>query len=67
MPKWGNLGRANTEKTIKQALLGNTKSILVSRAVGTIETKAVMLILLSTVWWMAVIPICVDHPGTVLL
>ena len=55
------------QKTSKQALLGNTKSALVSRGVGTIEIKALMLILSSIAWWMAATPICIDHAGTVLL
>ena len=57
----------NQQKTSKQALLGNTKSALVGRAVGTTETKALMLILLSTAWWVAAPPVCMDYAGTVLL
>ena len=55
------------QKTSKQALLGNTKKALVSKAVGITETKALMLILSSIEWWVAATPICVDHAVTVLL
>ena len=57
----------NQQKTSKKALLGNTKSALVSRAVGTTETKALMHIISSIAWWVAATPICIDHAGTVLL
>ena len=57
----------NQQKTSKQALLGKTKSALVSRAVGTIETKPLMHILSSIAWWVAATPVCVDHAGTMLL
>ena len=48
-------------------MLENTKSALVSKIVGTTETKALMHILSSIAWWVAATPICVDHAGTVLL
>ena len=66
MPKWGNLGRPKITKK-KKVLLGNTKSTLVSRAVGTIETKALLLIILRTAWLVVATPVCMDHAGTVLL
>ena len=50
-----------------RAQLGNTKNTLVSRAVGTTEAKALVLILSSTAWWVAATPICIDHAGTVRL
>ena len=46
-PNVGIYRGLDQQKTSKQALLGNTKRALVSRAVCTTETKALMLILSS--------------------
>ena len=48
-------------------MLENTKSTLVSRSMGTTETKTLMLNLSSKAWWVAATPVCMDHAGTVLL